>query len=70
MRILLTIPTDVSSSHKESVIPLGIAYINGALRENGFDVISCNLNYVNTSQNPHLYQLQEEPYPILLLGLS
>ena len=46
MRILLTIPTDVSSSHKESVIPLGIAYINGSLRENGFDVISCNLNYV------------------------
>ena len=43
MKILLAIPADEHLIHREAVIPLGIAYINGALRAEGFDVISCNL---------------------------
>lgn len=46
MNVLLVIPPDKHLIHRESVIPLGIAYINGALRKSGISVFSYNLNYI------------------------
>lgn len=47
MNVLLVIPPDKHLIHRESVIPLGSAYINGALRNSGINVFSYNLNYIN-----------------------
>lgn len=57
MKILLAIPKDTYMSNRESVIPLGIAYINGALRSKNFDVVSCNLNYAGNDVYEYLKEL-------------
>ena len=57
MKVLLVIPKDDHLIHRESVIPLGIAYINGALRADGIDVISFNLNYIDTDLEAFLEEV-------------
>lgn len=69
MKVLLVIPKDDHLIHRESVIPLGIAYINGSLRGAGFDVITCNLNYVDKSLRDFLKEMIEtQKVDILLCG--
>ena len=69
MKILLAIPADEHLIHREAVIPLGIAYINGALREEGFDVISCNLNYVEGEVEDYLRRtINNESIDVFLCG--
>ena len=69
MKILLAIPADEHLIHREAVIPLGIAYINGALRAEGFDVISCNLNFVEGEVEDYLRKIiNNELIDVFLCG--
>lgn len=69
MNVLLVIPPDKHLIHRESVIPLGIAYINGALRANGINVFAYNLNYVEGKLEDFLKKaIQEHNIEILLCG--
>lgn len=69
MNILLVIPPDKHLIHRESVIPLGIAYINGALRGNGINVFAYNLNYAEDRIDVFLEKvLREHNIEILLCG--
>lgn len=69
MNVLLVIPPDKHLIHRESVIPLGIAYINGSLRKSGINVISYNLNYVDGNLYEFLAKIiSEEHIDVLLCG--
>lgn len=69
MKILLAIPTDTQLSKKESVLPLGTAYIQGALKAAGFDVLGCNLNYVKGDINDYLHQIiTENNIDVFMIG--
>lgn len=69
MKVLLVIPQDEHLIHRESIIPLGIAYINGALRAAGIDVTAYNLNYVTGDIYPIMEKLiLDDEIDILLCG--
>lgn len=56
MKILLLIPTDCTKRHRESAIPIGIAYINAVLRTMDVDVITCNMIFLDESPKEYLYR--------------
>lgn len=69
MKILLAIPNEDYSPHKEAIMPIGVAYINGALRAKNFDVVACNLNYVKENIQDYLKQvIVEQNVDIFLCG--
>lgn len=60
MRVALFVPIDKRIEEKEAFIPMGIAYINGALRTAGIDVCAYNLNYIDEDVDVFLKKLIEK----------
>lgn len=69
MKILLLIPTDSTERHRESAIPIGIAYINAVLRTMDVDVITCNMLFLNESPEKYLRRvILEEKVDVVCCG--
>ena len=69
MKILLVIPKDSTERHRESAIPIGIAYINAVLRAMDVDVITCNMLYLNESPKEYFRRIiLEEQVNVVCCG--
>lgn len=69
MKILLLIPTNSTERHRESAIPIGIAYINAVLRAMDVDVITCNMLFLNESPKKYLHRvILEEQVDVVCCG--